>query len=176
MKQTSKEYAHALFSLALEKSCTQEYADALNELKAVVSKTPDYVEFLASPAVLLSERLQAIDVAFSNRFPAHIVSFVKLLCENRHISCLTDCIDDFFSLKQAYENALTITVYSSVRLTENQKELLCKKLETKYQKRIQAVYREDESLLGGIKIVMEDQILDGSIEKHLQTIKEVIKS
>lgn len=172
MKQTNKEYAEALFALAKESNRVKEYSFHLQEIYSLIKENSGYTEYLSSPAIPLSERLNAIDEAFADRMPEYIVSFLKLLCENGRITELNDSIVEFFKLEMLDSNTVNITVYSSIPLDDVQKEKLCKKLEAKHQKSIKATYVEDKNLIGGIKIVMDDKVLDGSIQRQL---KEVIK-
>lgn len=174
MKETNKEYAEALFEIAVENKCMDEFSVALKQILELLEENKEYTEFLASPALPLSERLEAIDEAFG-KMPEEIVSFLKLLVENGHVKELSECINEFFGLEMLLKNSMTVTVYSSIDLTEAQKEKLVKNLKNKYGKTVNAEYKTDKSLIGGIKIVMEDKVLDGSIEKRLQSLKEVIK-
>ena len=174
MKETSKEYAQALFMIAKEKDMVDAYSDALKQLAALVDEHCEYTEFLSSPALPLSERLAAVDEAFGS-YPEEFVSFLKLLVEMGHIRDIKDCIKEYFDLENMLEKSIAADVYSSVPLTEDQQDRLIKKLEAKYNKHVIASFKEDKSLLGGIKIVMEDEVLDGSIEKRLKDLKEVIK-
>ena len=175
MKQTSKAYAEALFAIALEQNKVAEYAQYLDEIRNLLSENEEYPDYLASPAVPLSERIAAIDDAFGGRMPEEIVSFIKLLCENGHISILPYSIEEFLKLEMAVSNTVTVTISSKIELTEEQKTKLIQKLETKYRKRMNPIYQIDPTLLGGLKIEMEDKVIDGSISKRLQTLKEVIR-
>ena len=174
MKEIVNEYAQALFMIAKEKDMVDAYSDVLKQISALVEENGEYTEFLASPALPLSERLSAIDEAFGG-YPEEIVSFLKLLVETGHIKEIKDCIKEYIDLENALEKSIVADVYSSVPLNDEQKEKLVKKLEAKYNKTVIATFKEDKSLLGGIKIVMEDEVLDGSIEKRLKDLKEVIK-
>ena len=66
MTQTNKEYAEALFLLSSEKNCVEKFAEKLALIKDAINENPDYLEFLSSPAVDLSERLDAIESAFES--------------------------------------------------------------------------------------------------------------
>jgi len=174
MKETNKEYAQALFMIAKEKNSVDKYSDILKEISLIVTENEGYTEFLSSPALPLSERLSAIDEAFGT-YPEEIVSFLKLMCENNHIKELVSCIEEFIFLENALEKSVVVNVLSSVALSEEQKEKLVAKLENKLKKTVIASFEEDKTLIGGIKIVMEDEVLDGSIGKRLKDLKEVIK-
>lgn len=176
MKQISKAYAEAIFSIALEQKKVTEFAEKLEQLEALLTKHPDYCSYLKTPALPLHERLTAIEEAFGNSMPEEIVSYLKLLCENGHITILPDSIKEFFKLEMAVSNTVTATVTSAIALTDAQKEKLIQKLEAKYHKHLCPIYKTDSSLIGGLRIELEDNVLDGTIVKGLQSLKEVIKT
>ena len=175
MKDTSKAYAEALFAIAMEKNKVQEYAQQLETIEEVLKETPQYPMYLATPALPLSERLLAIDEAFGKELSEDVVSLLKLLCENNYITKLSEIIKEFFKLEMAVSNTMTVTITSKIPLTEEQKERLIKKLEDKYRKHICPIYQIDETLIGGFTITAEDQMIDGSVQKRLQRMKEVMK-
>lgn len=170
MNNCGNEYAKALFTLALEQNALEEFSDCLKVINEATANNCEYLEYLFSPAEPLSNRLKAIDEAFSTA-PEMIVSFLKLLCENGRIRELPEYINDFFELKQYHENSITAFVYSAVALSDEQKQRLTDKLSAKYKKNVVPVYTVDASLLGGIKIEIDGKTLDGSIFKKLSSIK-----
>ena len=176
MVQTEREYAEALFALAAEEGKTDEYLQALETVRSIVEENPEYIEFLASPAVELSERLGAIDEAFGENMPEYAVSFLKLLCENRRIRTLTDCIDEFSKLAMMFSNRTQAVIYSAVELSDEQKAGVCKKLEKLTQKAVEPTYIIDESLIGGLKIEVDGKTFDGSIRHRLGEMKDVMNS
>ena len=174
MVQTSKEYAEALFSLALEENCVDEFSSALVAIYRIAESEPDYVEFLASPAIPVSEKTAAIDEAFGEKFPEHIVSFLKVMCENGHARALCSCIKEFAELTMSASGKAMAEVVSAAPLTNEQKSALTSKLSKLTSKTVEAIYTVDPTLIGGIKIEIEGKTYDGSINKKLHSIKEVI--
>ena len=175
MQEIINEYSEALFAVAKEKGETEIFSENLTLLKELLSDNKEYTEFLFCPSLPLSERISSIDEAFSDKMPEEIISLIKILTENGRIRELPLLIDEFFSLKRDFENTKTVKVTSSVALSDEQKEKLIKNLEKKYKAKIHAEYEVDETLIGGIKIAFEDILIDGSIEKRLKDLKEVIE-
>ena len=174
MTETIKEYSEALFIIAEEAGKIEEFSQTLSQIREVFMGNHDYIQYLSSPAIPLSERLSAIDEAFSAQTEEDIVSFMKLLCEHGRIIGILECIDEFSFLKMQRENRVSAKIISAVPLSEEQKTALCQKLETKTGKNVDATYVVDESVLGGIKVEMEGMTLDGSTKKRLNDIKGVI--
>ena len=175
MQETIKEYSEALFIIAQESQKIEGFSKSLTQIRAVFEENPDYIVFLSSPAIPLSERLSAIDEAFSQNTEEDIVSFMKLLCEHGRILGILECIEEFFLLKMQKENRIVAKIISAIPLSDEQKNSLCQKLEKKTGKNIDATYVVDESVLGGIKIEMEGATLDGSTKKHLNDISQSIQ-
>ena len=176
MIQTEREYAEALFTLAVEENAVEEFLDSLVTLKQLFDENPDYIEFLNSPAIPLGERTASIDEAFDGKMPQYVVSFIKVLCENGKMRTILLCINEFETLARAFSNRAIATVYSAVELSDEQKDAVCKKLETLTNKRIDPIYIIDESLIGGMKIEVDGKTFDGSIKHRLGEIKDVMNS
>ena len=171
MADLSKEYTAALFSLAMENGLVDEFKQELGEIKGLIDD--DYILVLSSPALSLSMRLDMIDEAFGTMHE-YVVSFMKLLCENGQISILPEAINEFFLLCHELENRVTAKIYYVKEPSEAQKARLEDKLSKMTGKKIDALYIEDSALIGGIKIELDDRIIDGSLSARLSNIKGVI--
>ncbi|MBE7021909.1 MAG: ATP synthase F1 subunit delta [Ruminococcaceae bacterium] len=170
----NKEYGTALFSLALEGGLEREYAEALEKVEAVFSENPDYFDFLASPGIPMSERLEAIRQAFSPVAPEHIVSFLQLLCESNRIGGLFASIDAYKKLFDAWGQVSKARIVSAVSLTQSEKDMLIKKLEGICGHAVEPEYTVEPSLLGGLLIEMDGKVMDGSLRHRLRDIKDVM--
>lgn len=174
MTQINKEYAIALFNLAVENDAVKEYENCLQKIQKVFEDNPEYIRVLESPAIPLSERIYFIEEAFGKNYTEYLVSFVKVLCENGHIAEICSCISEFQNLVRIYENRTVATVYYVEPLTEKQKSSLLEKLQKISGKVIEPEFVKDESLIGGIKVQIDDKIFDGSIKNRLNKAKGVI--
>ena len=102
-------------------------------------------------------------------------SFLSLLCERGKIRELPDCVREYDLLLGVRRRTSTATVVSAVALTEEEKQKLQKKLEAFCRRRVVLVCRCDPSLIGGITVTVDGQVLDGSLKRRLQDVKEVIQ-
>ena len=174
MTDVAIEYAEALFMLASENNCLDEYKEKLGTIADAISESPEIIDVFDSPAILLSERLAVVDKIFGEGYPEYIVSTVKLLCENRCAKHLSRIISEFLLLTREAENRTRATVYYVEPLSDEQKAALVEKLMKVSGKTVEAEYVEDKSLIGGIKVVLDDKLLDGSVSGRLSKIKGVI--
>lgn len=174
MTQTNKEYATALFSLATENNSVDQYEKSLIEIGNIFKENPYYIKVLESPAIPLSERISFIDEAFGTVYTEYLISFIKVLCENGHITEICSCIEAFCDLVRIYKNRTVATVYYVEPLTQEQKNALVEKLQKISGKIIEPEFIKDESLIGGIKVQIDDKIFDGTIKNRLNKAKGVI--
>ena len=174
MNEISKEYGTALFTLACEENSKREYADALITVKNIFSKEPEYEVFLASPSVPLSERLLAVQTAFADSVPEHVLSYIQLLCEKGRISCFHESAEQYFALLNASEHISKAKATSVVELTDAEKQKLKEKLEKICKSRVDIEYSIEPSLLGGLTVEIDGKILDGSLRQRLREVKEVM--
>ena len=63
-----------------------------------------------------------------------------------------------------------------MELDDAQKQKLIAKLEVLYKGKFRAEYSVDESLMGGLIVEVDGNIMDGSLRHRLREVKEVIKS
>ena len=174
MSEIANEYAKALFMLGAEKECTLEYKNALETVDSLFKENPVYVDFLYTFAIPLEERLSALEEAFSNKIPRDVLSFLKILCEKRHITEFGECAKCYYALYNELDKVSNAYVTSAVELTQGQKAELKDKLEKKTGKTVVINYTVDESIIGGIILEMDGKIIDSSIKKHLKRMKDVI--
>lgn len=173
MMQTSNEYAEALFALATEENCRQEIADALAVISAAFEENEGYLEVLSSPAILMSERLSAIDAAFSS-LCEYAVSFVKLLCERSVIKAFPVIAAEYDRLLKEVNKTRTAKVTSAVPLTKDEAKALQDKLSVTCKQPVFLEFSVDENLLGGMIVEIDGKVYDASLKRQLRDLKDVI--
>ena len=175
MSEISSEYSKALYMLAMEKDCGIEYKDALNLVLGVFKENPTYNDFLSTFAIPLEERLNALEEAFANAVPRDVLSFLKIMCEKKHISEFPECVRQYSEMCDESNKISSAKVTSAVELTEQEKSLLKEKLEKLSGNSVVIDYIVDGSILGGLIVETDGKIMDSSLKKHLKDIKDVIK-
>lgn len=176
MPDISKEYADALFSVAEETAAAPAFSDALLLIQQQFEAQPAYYDLLASPEVPFNTRQALLEQSLSGAVPEPVLAFVALLCRKGHIRKLPDCIREYEALYRASCRRSVAQVTSVVPLTEEEKARLVKRLEQISGHDVTVHYALDESLLGGLKVQMDDTVIDGSLRHTIKELKEVIGS
>ncbi|MBQ1389568.1 MAG: ATP synthase F1 subunit delta [Clostridia bacterium] len=174
MTETSKEYAEALFALALEEGITEEISESLKIVLSQFRANPMYADFLASPNITVNDRVNAIDEAFSGSVHEYVLSFLKLLCRKDSIRCMYKAIYDYEDLFRESKGIAHARVISAVPLKSDEKTKLKAKLESLTGKKVEMECIHSSSVLGGIVVYVDGRVLDGSLRRRLHDLKEVI--
>lgn len=175
MKTISKEYAEALFMLAGEENKENQYDSELALICEVLRDNPEYYDFLTAPQISCEEKENAIKEAFGDSICENVLSFLMLLLRKGRIRLLQSCAEEYKKLFDFSKNVSKAIVKSAVELTETEKQLLSEKLEKMSGRTVLIDYVKDESLIGGLLILIDGKVLDGSIKTRLEDVKDVIK-
>ena len=174
MTATGNNYAEALFMLAREENLIEEFYEGLKLVEDVLKDAPDYLQFLSTPSIPKSERTAALAAAFGDKINAHVLSFLCLMCEHGKIEQFFDCADEFYRLREFANGLVEAVVKTAVELTDTQKQDLTSALEKRTGKKVALKCVIDSTLLGGIAVELDGQLLDGSVKSNLKRAKEVI--
>jgi len=174
MNGNGKEYALALFSIALENENIEVIHSDLCSVKEAVDSNPEYLEYLINPAVPKSERIENLGVVFEGRVCEDVFAFLNVICEHGDLYALHTVFEEFDSMYQDYMKYAKAVITSAVELSDEQKAKLLAKLSRVTKKRIEAEYIIDKNLMGGITVEVDGKFYDGSVRKNLKNIKEEI--
>lgn len=174
MSDICKEYGEALFALGLEGNSLDKINEDLDFIADVFAKTPEYAEFLQSPSIPKAERLKTVRETFTDSISEYAVSFLSILCEKGRSMLFGSCAEEFKKLYEESKNISLARVYSTVPLSDEQKERLQKKLEKQSGHSVKMECFIDETLLGGVLVEMDGTQIDGTVKRRLQELKEVM--
>jgi F-type H+-transporting ATPase subunit delta len=175
LNQISKEYAGALFSLALEQGCVRKWADELKVMLDALEEQPAYVQLLSSPEIPGEERAELLGKAFGGELSREPLSFAALMCRRGRARELPDAIRRFRDMADEAERIKHARVTSAFPLSEEEQERLRQRLSGISEGAVVVLEcRVDPRLIGGVMVEMDGRILDGTVRTKLREIKEVI--
>lgn len=174
MNGNGKEYALAMFGIALENDAMDAIYEDLKVVEEAIVKNPEYIEFLINPAIPKSERLKSIADVFEGRVVEDVFAFLSIIVEHEDTYCLKEAIVEFTDMYEDYKKYATALITSAVELTREQKDRLIQKLSKATGKRVVPTYEIKKDLIGGVMVEIDGQFFDGTVKKNLRSIKEVM--
>ena len=167
MNQIAQTYAEALYSLALEEKKLQKLQDEAKELSSVIDDNGDFLMLLNSRFMSVNERKEIADKILKD-FDVNIINLVKVIVDNNRIDYLSDILQAFNSLCNEYRGVKEGLIYSAFPLDKQTINAVKNKISQIEQMEIELIAKIDPSLIGGIKVVINSHVYDGSIKNQLE--------
>jgi len=165
-------YAKALYEVALESDRLESFQEELSFIVETFKQYPDFYELCRTPQLSLEEKKQIVENVFSGRLTAEIVNFLKVLLDKRRITSLEEIAREYRKLINEYNNVVEGVAVTAVALKEDQKAKLEEKLGKLTGKKIRLRNEIDPSIIGGILVRVEDKVIDGTVQRRLNELKE----
>ena len=102
-------------------------------------------------------------------------NFIRLLADNGRLACLPEIAGQFAAMKQGEEGVKEGVVHSAFPLDDAQLASLSQLLEKRFG-RLQLSVSVDPALIGGVKVVIGDQVLDASVSGKLSAMRVALNS
>lgn len=165
----ARPYAEALFRVAKSGNLSA-WSDLMSEL-AQIAAHPDVQALARNPNVsekLVTETLLAL---VKSPMTDEAKNFIAMLVENGRVSALPEIGAQFQALKNAQEGAADAEIASAFELNDAQVKQLVATLEKKFGRKLNPSVHVDQSLIGGVRVVVGDEVLDTSVRAKLQQMQ-----
>jgi F-type H+-transporting ATPase subunit delta len=170
----ARPYAEALFRVA-QSGDLAAWSTVVSEL-AQVGAHPDVQAFARNPNVSATQVADAFASLVKAPLTAEAKNFVNMLIENGRVSLLPEIGAQFAVLKNALEGAADADITSAFEISAAQVADLVKTLEKKFGRKLNPTVTVDSSLIGGVRVVVGDQVLDTSVRAKLQRMNVALTS
>jgi F-type H+-transporting ATPase subunit delta len=167
-------YAEALFAVARAEGPVAEIADELFRVAQVVKGNDELRDKLADPHIPVAVRQQIIVDLLSGKALPATVSLVVMVAANGRIRELPAMVDEFVRQASAKANKEVAEVRSAIDLTDDQKSRLADALGKATGKAVEVKVIIDPSVQGGIVAQVGDTVIDGSIRRRLEQLKNAL--
>jgi len=104
------------------------------------------------------------------RLDANGKNLIKTLVEYKRLSILPAISSAFEELKAEEEGSIDAQIVAAVKPTVAVTKNIVKKLEAKFGKKVSAEVVLDPEIIGGMKIIVGDTVIDASVKGQLQNL------
>jgi F-type H+-transporting ATPase subunit delta len=164
-------YAEGFLEYAKETIGAEQALEELRRAREVFRDNPEFKEFLENPAINYIEKCNVIDKTLTTAFSEEMRNFLKLLLKKGRIGKFTD-IAEYARIKYAHGEKVNALLYTSYLMNTEFLERFKIKLEDKLHKKLQLYINLDPEMSGGVRVIFGNKILDGSVRKRLEDMKQ----
>jgi F-type H+-transporting ATPase subunit delta len=168
----ARRYARALFMLALERDLLDKIHQELEAFAEILRDNRDLRLFLSAPQVDRSEKRRVVESLFQDRFSNVFFNFLMLLIEKGRQALFSEIVEQFGALYDRHRNRVRALAISAIPLEEHHLDELRRALAGHLRSEVKIDNQVDPSILGGLVVKIDGQVLDGSIRSQLKRLGE----
>lgn len=168
----AKRYSKAMVDIAKEKNIDLDTMyDEMKFIQDLIGENAELKGFLMNPVISSGDKNELLAEIFKGKISDETLNFLQVLSFENRLNILDDIL---YSMKEdinGIKNILETFVISATELDCDRQNLIKTKLQNKFQKEIRANFIKDESILGGIIIKINDTVIDLSLKKKIENLK-----
>ena len=171
----ARPYAEAAFRLADAQGKLADWSATLANLSAVAADERVRVA-IGDPNFPAAKIAGLFISVLTGKLTGEGENFVRVLAENGRLDVLAEIRTQYEVLKNEREGVVEAEVYSAFEMDQAQVADLVARLEKKTGRKVKARVSVDKSLIGGVKIVIGDKVIDGSARAQLAALETALKA
>ena len=175
MSMAAERYAKALLDLAISGGAVEGYQDDLEAVLRIYEAENGLRAFLLGPQNDPAAKKGVLTVLFGEMVPQNILHFLLLLLDKGRLESLPDIFSAYTRMADEYRNILSISVTSALPLEKAQIDGIGKMFQAVYHaSSVKIAVKTDESLIGGVKVAVGDQVYDGTVKGKLSKMQSAL--
>ena len=165
-------YADALFAVAAAEGDLAAVEDALFRFAPALRSDDQLGSTLADQGVPVSRRQQVVEDLLGGKASATTTALVSMVVGAGRATDLPAIVDALVARSAASRNKSVATVRSAIDLTAEQRNRLASAINTRTGRDVEIRVVIDPTVLGGVVTEIGDDIIDGSVRRRLNQLRE----
>ena len=164
----ARPYAEALFKSSRDDlNGTSTWLDQF----AAIASNEQLLQFAGSPKVTDQQVFDVISGVAKTALTDNAKNFLQIVIANGRIDALPEIAAQFRALKNTKAGSADAVVYSAFAIDDKAVAELSGVLENRFGRKLNITVELDASLIGGIRVVVGDEVLDTSVKARLDQMK-----
>jgi F-type H+-transporting ATPase subunit delta len=168
----ARPYAEALFK-AVPNAELPAWCEAL-EAVASVARDPQVQALAGNPKVTESQVFDVIVTAAKVTLATSLTNFLRTVLDNGRLAALPLMVEQFQALVKARQGVSEALIYSAFPIDAAQLADIMGPLEKRFGRKLEAKVELDAELIGGVRVVVGDEVLDTSVKARLDRMKSTL--
>jgi F-type H+-transporting ATPase subunit delta len=168
----ARPYAEALFQVAVNGDLKQA-SDELDALAAVASN-PQLRQFADAPSAGAAQVFDVITSVVKTPLSDASKNLLRTVIDNGRLSVLPEIAAQFRALVSERSGVSDAVIYSAFAIEPAQLADVLASLETRFKRKLNASVQLQPELIGGIRVVVGDEVLDTSVKARLEQMKAAL--
>jgi F-type H+-transporting ATPase subunit delta len=169
----ARPYAEALFGASKQDpAATAAWLDVL----AAVAADKQLLHFASNPKVTDQQVFDVMTSVAKEPLPDQAKNFLRTVIENGRLSALPAVAEQYRSLLNARSGSSDAIVYSAFPIDVQALNGVSDALEKRFGRKLNLSVQHQPELIGGVRVVVGDEVLDTSVKARLEQMKVALSA
>ena len=165
----ARPYAEAAFRLARDSNALPAWSDMLALLDGVMSDAQ--VRAVIDDPNVTPQALESFILGVTgDRLDGAARNLVQVLVQNGRLELLPFIRALYEEQRRTHEGVVEVHILSALPLADDQVRELVTRLEAKYQRKVSAKVDIDAGLIGGVRLLIGDKVIDATVRGKLDAM------
>ena len=174
-KQLIKKYALSLYQIGLKESSLDKIQKGMHLINALYKSNSTFRYFLLTKKITDSDKKTILSEILKDSCSNYVLELVFIMIDNGDIKALSDVIERFFLALDSESDVIPVRIITSSALDDNEMQTIIQNIESKLGKKVSAKNEVDPDIIGGVKLMIGNKVVDGSVSHQLRKIKYALE-
>jgi F-type H+-transporting ATPase subunit delta len=168
-------YAEALFRIVRAEGELDRVEDELFRFGKILEQNHELKQALSDQNIDRAQRTKVLDDLLADKVSPHTLSLLAFVVEQGRARQLPQILEQVTELAAEARESVVAEVRSAVPLDDNQRKELAASLSKATGKKVEIKDLVDPSIIGGVVAKVGDTVIDGSVRRRLEQLKEQVR-
>jgi len=167
----ARNYAEALLAVAKQADAVERFGELLDAVAGVVRTNPAVQGVLMSPRVRKAAKKDLLAKGLTGIASPGFVRFLQAVVQRGRQGMFTEMSEAYQELADRHFNRVHASVTTVREADAAFRKVIAERLSKAMGKAVLPNYRTDPAIVGGVIVRVGDRVLDGSIRRRLQLLR-----
>lgn len=168
----ARRYAQAFFAIASEKNLIDQLEQELQQVVETIKSNNELRILMDHQLVAPQDKKAMVEQVFSGAISETTLHFLDFIIDKYRITYLQGIYEAFIVYANEARNIADAQVKSAATLSDDEIKAIEQNLVKVTGKNVRLSNEVDPSLIGGVVVRIGDKVIDGSIHRRLDRLKE----
>ena len=173
-KSVARRYAEALFAIAQETDKVDEMQKDLELIAETIDSYDELKSCIFHTLIPPREKRDVVNKLFGPPVSEMVLNFYVVI-DKRRDTYIGAMAEEYKDMANEYKNVLFADLISAREVSDEDVQVLKEKVAAATGKSVDMEVSIDPSLIGGIKMRIGDRIIDASVKKKLELLRDDLK-
>ena len=170
----TKKYAKALYNVAFQQKNLKEVCKRINYIVNVMKAVPEFSQLMQTHQVSTETKITILKNVLQDNISSLEIELISDILEYHNILILFDIAKHFEYLIETDSNIVNMTITSASELSVDEIQHITSNIESQLNKKVDVQTETDKSLIGGVRLRVGNIVIDNTISRRLDMLKNTL--